>query len=439
MRSGHCGSVIIAGAMLLLMCGRAVSGERRGSEREPAVPVAKPSENKGKTGTYQVKTSREGCNYYVYVPQSYSDANPAGLHIFFHGQGGGGGAAGFGSFASIFCDPLNMIGINMQYMDGDNAKDTNGKVAAAMEAIAQTMADYKIIARRGVICSFSGGGLPHGALYAKYGRKGAPAASFPFIHAGLYGSNFWVRAAGGTTMSWFVGLGSEEWDMGKPTLGSSQPSRFVELLKDTAKGGCRDIYLKITKGKGHGFNDADLADSARQFRRSDLAFCPFLYAHDFPEKELRPIVASANALRLGAAASAVAPLASAAGTPEEVKKKAGVIKEKIDKRVDAVIALAKELAADDAVLCAYYAPILVKQFDGHPKQEELRKIFTDARANKSYAASLGAFASFTKSFSSFFSGPKLNDAAAPMVEKIKETAGEKSLLGKMAAEFLLMK
>src|SRR3981081_2861070 len=118
-----------------------------GTQAGPPAPP-KPSANAGKKGAYQVKTSRPGCNYYVCVPASYSETNPAGLHLFFHGQGGQSGAPNFGTWSKHFLDKFNLIGINMQYEDGDNGKDTEGKVKAAQEAIAQTIADYKITAGR---------------------------------------------------------------------------------------------------------------------------------------------------------------------------------------------------------------------------------------------------------------------------------------------------
>ena len=115
---------------------------------KPAHKDYQPSANKGKRGSYQCHTSIAGCDYWVCVPASYSDDKPAGIHVFFHGQNGQGGAPNFGQWQKAFLEPFNLIGINMQYQDGDNAKDTPGKVAAAREAIGQTLADYKIIAGR---------------------------------------------------------------------------------------------------------------------------------------------------------------------------------------------------------------------------------------------------------------------------------------------------
>src|SRR5687767_6186238 len=109
-----------------------------GAQANPQTPP-KPSANAGKRGEYSAKTSRPGYNYNVYFPAKYSDDNPAGLHLFFHGQGSQGSAKYFGTWAKHFLDRFNLIGINMQYEDGDNAKDTEGKVKSAQEAIAQTM------------------------------------------------------------------------------------------------------------------------------------------------------------------------------------------------------------------------------------------------------------------------------------------------------------
>ena len=430
----RCRTLVFACIALASCSVHASAGERKSD----LPPVPKPSENKGKPGTYLVKTGRDGYNYYVYVPKSYSDDNPAGLHLYFHGQGGGGGASGFGQWATSFLEPLNLIGINMQYMDGNNANDTGGKVAAALEAVLQVSADYKILPRRGVVGSFSGGGLPHAGFNARFAR-GSSLMQPPFIHAALYGSNFWQRAAGSPQMSWFIGLGSEEWGMGQPTLGSTQPARFAEVLKETAQGGSLDVYLKITKGKGHAITDADVADSARQFRRSDLAYCPFLYAADYREPQLRPIVATANKLRLGEAATAADALLATPGISEDLKKKATALKEKISKRVDAVVALVNELAEQDPILSNYYGPVFMKQLAGQPKAAEVKKVLTEARKNKNVGAAMAAWGQFAKTFDKMFNGPKLVESAVPTLEKIKEAAGEKSLLGKMAAEFLTMK
>lgn len=411
----------------------------------PSGPVwisgkVKPSENAGKEGQYHCNTSHPGYNYWVYVPKTYSEANPAGLHIFFHGQGSQGSAKSFHRWAKYFLEPYNLIGINMEYMDGDNAKDTAGKVHAAEEAIAQTMADYKIVLGRGVISSFSGGGLPHKGVYSRYGQNNTKDPSaWPFNHTALYGSNFWANASSSLPMSWFVGLGGKEWNMGKPTLGSSQYKRAHERLTVGLKGECPDAYLKIIAEKGHDIWDADVEISAELFRRSDIVLAPFVYQPDFEEKELKPIAAAANSRQLGATLDAIDRLLKKPGLTDEVKAKAGKLKKQAGERVDAVVSLAGELADKDAVLLDYYGQQTFVQLARHPRQKELRDILKEAARKREYRAALAAFALFVKDFTSFVRNAKVDEKLVPLLEQIKEASGEASIVGRMAADFLLLK
>ena len=431
---------ILAAVALSLAAGSAAAAT---AAAPPAVPAPSggpaPSANKGKTGTYDCKTSHSGYNYYVFVPKSYSEDNPAGIHIYFHGQGGGGGAPNFGQWTKHFLEPLNLIGINMQYTDGDNAKDSSGKVDAAVEAIRQTMADYKIIFGRGAVGSFSGGGIPHEMLMDKFGKHAlGGSASCPFNHSALYDSNYWGEPTGLPPMSWFIGLGTKEWGMGQPTLGTTQVRKADQLMMAALKGGSADVYLKITKDKGHSISDEDVRDSAAQFRRSDLAFAPFLYDKDYPEPQLAPIVRAANSMALGKAAASLDRLATDAKADEAVKAKATALKKKIDDRIEAVLALAKELGQDDPVLCNYYGNVFTLQLGTHPKAKELKDILAEAHKRPGYAAVPPLFVPFATNLKSMFSGPALAPSASKFLEDVKAKAGEKSLLGKMATEFLGM-
>jgi hypothetical protein len=401
----------------------------------PAALGVKPSENAGRRGTYQSRTSRPDYNYYVYVPRSYSEDNPAGLHLFFHGQGSQKGAASFDLWARDFLEPFNLIGINMQYMDGDNAKDASGKVASAIEAIMQTTADYKIIRGRGVVSSFSGGGIPHAMLVSDYAKMNVKRGTWPFNHCAPYDSNYRHSVKGLATMTWFLALGQNEWNLAGAGLGKSQTSRAEELFTEAAVGGCPDVYLKITKGKGHSISDADVADSARGFRRSDLAFCGFFCEEDFVERELESVVRDANRLELGLAAGAVRRLLAGEKISPELRKKAEFIGRRIDQRAEAVLKLSKELAENDALLCTYYGRIFAQQLKGHPRASELTKLLESARKNqKDTSWALELFARRLKDF--FSSDGKLNPEAEGILKKVRTQAGENSLLGKMAGEFL---
>jgi hypothetical protein len=397
----------------------------------------KPSANKGKTGQYHCETSQKGYNYFVYVPKNYSDANPAGIHIFYHGQASQGSAHSFDLWAGKLLEPYNLIGINMEYEDGDNAKDTGGKVRASEEAVAQVMADYKIVKGRGIISSFSGGGLPHGDIYTQYGQKNCPRAVWPFNHTAIYDTNFLKSASGGLPMSWSIALGTEEWSLAN--LGSTQSHRAQELFGDAAKGACPDIYFKIDKGKGHTIIEDDVAATADCFARSDLAYAPFIYAPDYTEKELAPIVSLANSMAYGKAATMLDKVLADTKAAPAVKEKAGALKKLLDARIDKIIALAKDLTANDPVLGNFYGNLFLQQLTGLPRQKEVKDLVIAMQKDKGFRNALAAFDLFTKQLGAFFSGNKLSSGMVPALEQIKQLSGEKSLIGRLAADYLLLK
>ena len=406
----------------------------------PAVGVLPaPSENKGRAGTYEAKTSHAGYNYHVYVPKGYGDAAPAGLHLFFHGQGGGKGAPHFGQWSKHFLEPCNLIGINMQYTDGDNAKDTGGKVDAAVEALRQVMADYKIVAGRGAVGSFSGGGLPHERLLAKFGKVplGSPSPC-PFNHSSLYGSNYWADPTGCATMSWFVGVGTKEWNMGMPTLGTSQTKRAEQLLQAALRGGPADVHFKVTKDKGHTIGDADVRDSAALFARSQLAFAPFLYEPDYAAPALAGVARQANTLALGRASAAIEKALADPKLDAAAKPAAEDLKAKIGGRIDAALAMTRQLVTDDVLLAVYYGNLLAQQLGTHAKAADLKAAVAEARKSPAYTAHSQAFAEFVSKFRNLFQGAGLASGAEPFLESLKTRAAATSLLGKMAAEILTM-
>ena len=153
--------ILLLGALAAVLAGAVAAGEKSAAKKAKPETV-KPSANAGKLGEYNAPTSVGDYSYHVHVPQGYSEQNPAGIHLFFSGQGGCSDNKWFGQWAKFFLEPFNLIGINMKYPDGDNMKNLEGKVKAAQEAIAQVEADYRIVIGRGAIASFSGGGMPHG-------------------------------------------------------------------------------------------------------------------------------------------------------------------------------------------------------------------------------------------------------------------------------------
>ncbi len=421
-------------AILLVL----ISCSLRAGEAAPAAP--KPSANKGKTGKYQCHTSHPGYDYWVNVPASYSDDNPAGLHVFFHGQGCPGTAESLIEVWSKYEDTFNLIQVNMQYQDGDNGKDTPGKVAAAHEAIAQTFADYKIVAGRGIVCSFSGGGLTHGLLFQTYAKTRGP--DWPFCHSAQYSSNYRVPAPGAAPpMSWFFSVGSAEWTLAKPTLGADATDHMIQLETAAAKTGVPDVCLKVMKGKDHRIDEQEVAESVKGFRRSELAFAPFLYEPDYDaDKDLGSIVKQANAQTLGPAISALERILANKTTSEALRKRAEALKKKITDRVAEILKVTQDLADNDAILCNYYGPKYTAELAGLPEAKELQASLSKSAAMKQLQPVGGLFGTFKVQLKTMFSPTcQLSPVAVPYLEQVQKAAGEKSQFGSMATEFLLLK
>jgi hypothetical protein len=426
-------------ASLLLAAILALPAALAAAETPPDAPVP-PSANKGRAGKYHVDL-KTGYGYWIEVPNSYSEAKPAGIHLFFHGQNGQGGAEWFNNWEGPFLEAHDLIGINMQYMDGDNMKDTAGKTAAARRAIAQTIADYKVVVGRGVICSFSGGGLPH-ALFADQASK-TRGASWPFCHVALYSSNYRTDAAQGCPMSWYIGVGTAEWNLAGANLGIDACHRAGEIYGALARGACPDFHFKIIKDKGHTILPEDVAESARAFPRSDLAFAPFLYAPDYAEPELKGIVAACGALQLGPALAAIDKLKARPTAAEAVKAKADAIGALIAARIERIRAVANGLADEDAVLAAYYLPLYVAQCKGTPAEKELKTAMQRATKDKGWQPTLAGHAEFIKLFPQLLAGggasPDLvPDKVAPL-EALVKAMKPSAQTATMAAEVLALR
>ena len=397
--------------------------------------IKEPSENAGKLGTYQAETEFPGNNYYVMVPSTYSADNPAGLHIYFHGQNGQNGAKHFGKWKSKFLERFNLIGINMQYMDGDNMKNLPTKVLAARHAVAQVIADYKILVGRGVICCFSGGGLPSGVFYTESSAK--RDASWPFNHMALYGSNSRMGIQQKKPMSWSISVGEKEWSLA--ALGKTQGARFGDVIRQVQAH--PDVYFNIIQGGGHTIHDVAVQRSADIFERQDIATSPILYAGDYPEKELQRIVLASNALAFGHVAKELKKLRKDDDLDPAIVAKVDVIEQKVKKRIQRMFDMVKDLAQKDPSLCMYYGSLMARYIKKYDKdlEKQLKETIKgmDAKTLKTALAAQGYFA---KEYTKFFISdgrPELSNKIVPTLQQLAEQLGPDDQLGQLCREFLV--
>jgi len=422
--------------MLAMLLGSAPRALAESGDDDPSAPVP-PSVNKGHLGTYRVEQP-DGNAYWVYVPSTYSDDHPAGLHLFFHGQNGQNWAQYFDSWTGPFLTTYNLIGINMQYMDGDNGRDTPGKTAAARRAVAQVIADYKILVGRGTISSFSGGGLPH-ALWASAAFKNR-GTDWPFCQTTLYSSNYRMSVTGGCPMSWFVSVGTDEWALA--TLGVDGFHRVGELYQDVERGGCPDIQFMILKSKGHWVDPREVAASAAEFGRADLAFAPFVYTADYPEQELRGIVHACDALDLGRASSAISSLKKRTTLPAALAAKLAALSQLVDDRLQHLAAMATQLAAQDPPLATYYLQIYRQEARGTPTEKVIRQAITSCSHDAHYQSGMDAYGAFIELFPNLLGGDGASPAPVPDkvadLSEIVKHLNPSSQTGMMAANLLAL-
>jgi hypothetical protein len=137
----------------------------------------------------------------------------------------------------------------------------------------------------------------------------------------------------------------------------------------------------------------------------------------------------------------LASLKTRKGVTAEVTAKAEKLQEKLDARVTAVMDLTKQLAEEDPVLLTYYARIFERQLAGHEKAKEFAEIVGAAKKAKDYRETLAAFEVFAQRHGTVFLAdqPKITPAAAAWLAPMSTAVGEKSLLGRMAREYLTLK
>jgi hypothetical protein len=200
-------------------------------------------------------------------------------------------------------------------------------------------------------------------------------------------------------MSWCITIGTEEWSLAN--LGQTAVARAGELYQ--AKSGNPDLRF-VMSHKGHSIPGSDVTASAKCFVFSDLAFGAFLYAPDFSEKELRPLVEQANRQQPSAAAIALAKLLGKPTLDAALKTKAELLQAQFNERLDHVAAAITTLAAEDPVLAVYYGPLLLAQMKGDPREKELKASLANGLKGKEAQSALAAHAELAKQWTSLFGG-----------------------------------
>ncbi|HUR39179.1 MAG TPA: hypothetical protein VM222_06780, partial [Planctomycetota bacterium] len=89
---------------------------------------------------------------------------------------------------------------------------------------------------------------------------------------------------------------------------------------------------------------------------------------------------------------------------------------------------------------AFYGPLFSRQLQGLPEAKELKELLSAAAKRPGYARTLALVPAFQKNYRSIFdNNGMLNSVQAPFLEQVKAAAGTGSQMGRMAADYLLLK
>lgn len=385
------------------------------SEIKAASKSVSPSANAGKRGEYEAATGNPKYRYLVYVPPAYCDTNPAGIHLFFHHKNKQNEVKKMSDlWAKHFSDPHNLIGIGMIYEDGDTTNDVQGKADAAYEALAQIIADYKIVIGRGAISS---GGWIYENMAIRSAKKRGP--DWPFNHVGLHGNN--LLKSGYPTdpeLSWFMTVDPKFYTSGTPSLGASIGKRYADIMTQATKKGSPDAQFIVETCTDF---EQHMSLSAGGFARSDLAFNQFLLSENWNEREFKPIVKKANSLALGTAHNDACKLLERPDLDENVRSKALLLKDRIEQRIRGVSGMARRLPATDPVLSEFYTKIYLKQLKGWSGIGELEDYLKSQQKTDQYKSALAAYQLYMKNFPTFLDkNGKLDQAKKAIAEEIKK-------------------
>ena len=425
--------VAVALAFALALAAGAGAGE---AKQAPGIPVLPPSGNRGLRADYHCQTGLPGYSYNV-CAKHIDPERPAGIYLYFPGEGARTENAWFGLWDASTLQPYHLIGINMAFADGQNGRDTAGKIEAARIAIGQCCADYKVVLGRGVIACFSGGGVPTGQWFAEHGprrdAKGDPALAwraFPFNQLALFSANYREGVShGDPRLGWFISVGTLEWSLA--ALGQTQ----VNVAHDLARAGVVDTRLMIP-AKEHVITDPEPAAVAEQFARTDVLIAPFLYEPDWSLPAAQRVARMANAQAIGAALDAVDKALAKKSLADDERTALADLRERVVARADDKAALIERLATSDPVLAAIDGKLVLGQLG---KCEQGKRVGeTLAALGKTNAAKAAAQAheAFNGIFPTLFTAsPTLTPEQKQTIDRIATLGPPSALASTMAAEY----
>ena len=378
-------------------------------------------------------TQTSNHRFWVLLPAGFDPNEPAGLLLYNHGWGSGGGDTPpwFHKWESAFGDE-NMVFVKMSFQNNPSTSSTHQN--SIKYAIAKVAATYKIILGRGVLTGFSAGGLPASRLISDLG-------GWPFNHVLAKSMRFEIPIPQNLApMSWTFAVGQNEWN--SYNLGQTATSRMNELVEESELGGSLDLHLHVVADTGHNvaLSDDTIGPTVAAYRRSAAFLAPFIYQPDYSETELQPIVDACQDLDLGTAVFLISEFIDT--TPDAILiTKALELRILLENRIDEMFLILAELGIHDPVLTEYYASVGSEQLVGHPRGNEMLSLAQTIRDGYAFPSMASATETWHDEMSDYLdntSQVEVLDNAIEDVHAIRSQVYGESLVGQMSEEFLAL-
>lgn len=378
-------------------------------------------------------TQTSNHRFWVLLPPGFDPNEPAGLLLYNHGRGSGGGDTPpwFHKWESAFGGE-NMVFVKMSFQNNPSTSSTHQN--SIKYAIAKVAATYKIILGRGVLTGFSAGGLPASRLISDLG-------GWPFNHVLAKSMLFAVPIPENLApMSWTFTVGQNEWN--SYNLGQTATSRMNELVVESELGGSMDLHLHVVTDAGHNvvLSDDTIEPTVAAYRRSAAFLAPFIYQPDYSETELQPIVDACQDLDLGTAVFLISEFIDAT-TDATLLTKALELQILLENRVDEMFLILAELGTHDPILTEYYASVASEQLIGHPRGNEMLSLAQTIKDGYGFLSMTSASEIWYDEMSDYLdntSQVEVLDNAIEDVTMIRSQVYGESLVGQMSEEFLAL-
>lgn len=384
----------------------------------------------GQPGRYTVATSVPGFVYHVSADEGYNAMDGWGIQLMLRGKNASMADA-WQFWEENILVSQRLVGVSMMFDETkqDVSYSDEAMIRAAMEAFAEVHKAYKTLPGRGSLVVTLNNSVAD-TFFKQMRRQSLRSMA---NHIALYNVSLDqpLKAEPGLTITFI--MNSNGWNRRgnfAPTgpVAAGNLGQWIEQRRASP-----DAELMTGSNKRFAINKEDIAESAKGFQRSDLAFCGFVQPAAFTDPQVSRAATAANQ-SLGRALKLIENLESRDNLKPEAGAELTYLKQVIDARAAITVEVAKKTATQDALLTAYYLPHWQKRLEGHPAATELQSLEPDKAKVKHAAKVRAALGRVLQDVAKIPEKDKAAKAqAASLLQQIVEAAEEGSLSHRSAS------